>query len=283
MKKRCLGIICLLLISCTGYSQETLDLFPDQPGSLTYWSEARSMPRPLRIHYLKVSLTAGGLEVIALPGEDPDGPGPAESQLTAPTELVKRFHAIAAVNANAFAGVSGDRKQGPNWYEGQPVDMHGMVASAGNIVSPFENGRTAFWLDALHKPHIGVPALPGSVIEAVADWFSPLLIHAEMIPDAADHVLHPRTAVGFDGTGTWLLMVVVDGRQPGFSEGVSLYELAQILQSRGCSESINLDGGGSSIMLITEPGKETRTANSPSDKGHRPVPVMIGVRKSERF
>jgi len=70
---------------------------------------------------------------------------------------------------------------------------------------------------------------------------------------------------------------VVDGRQPGFSEGVSLYELAQILQSRDCRQSVNLDGGGSSIMLVREKD-EVRTVNSPSDKRHRPVPVMLGVR-----
>jgi hypothetical protein len=273
------GIISLLLISCTGFCQERLDLFPDRPGSLIYWSEARSTPRPLRIHYLKVALNATGLEVIALPGEDPDGPGPAESKLTAPEELFKKFHALAAVNANAFAGLSSDKAPGPNWFEGRPVDMYGMVASAGKIISPFENGRTPFWLDTLQKPHIGVPAGPGTVMEAVSDWFSPLLIEGKIIPDSTDHVLHPRTAVGFDSTGDWVLMVVVDGRQPGFSEGVSLYELAQILQSQGCSESINLDGGGSSIMLIEEPGKEVRTVNSPSDKSHRPVPVMLGVRK----
>jgi len=86
--------------------------------------------------------------------------------------------------------------------------------------------------------------------------------------------------LGFDDTGTWLLLIVVDGRQPGFSEGVSLYELSQILQAQGCTQSINLDGGGSSIMLIREPGQEVRTLNSPSGKTHRPIPVMLGVRKN---
>jgi large repetitive protein len=71
----------------------------------------------------------------------------------------------------------------------------------------------------------------------------------------------------------------VDGRQPGFSEGVTLCELAKILQSQKCSQSINLDGGGSSIMLVQEPGKDVRTVNSPSGKTPRPVPVMLGIRK----
>jgi exopolysaccharide biosynthesis protein len=278
MKRNSLGTLLLILVCCTGFCQEALDLFPDQPGSLICWTEVKSTPRPLRIHYLKVTLTAPALEVFAIPGEDPDGAGPAESQLTKPTDLFTRFHALAAVNANAFEALN-DKTAFPDWFEGRPVDISGITVSDRKIISPVEKGRTSFWMDSSGKPHIGTPASSDSVTEAVADWFSPLLIDSKIIPDPADKVLHPRTALGFDDNGTWLLLIVVDGRQPGFSEGASLYELAQILQSQSCSQSINLDGGGSSIMLVREPGKDVRTVNSPSGKTHRPVPVMLGVRK----
>jgi len=162
------------------------------------------------------------------------------------------------------------------------VDIHGLVVSRGKTISPVENERTPFWIDAGRKPRIGSPAEGNSVAEAVSDWFSPLLIKSRIIPDTSDAALHPRTALGFDDSGTWLLLVVVDGRQAGFSEGVTLYELASILQSEGCTQSINLDGGGSSIMLIRKSGEEVSTLNSPSGKAHRPVPVMLGVRKSAK-
>lgn len=280
--KRILSVMAVYwLIGCLGYSQETLDLFPEQPGTLTSWTETRSMPRPLRLYFLKVALNTKRLEVISLSGDDPDGSGPAESQLTNPLDLFKKFKALAAVNANAFAGLSMDKEAIPNWYEGQPVDIHGLVVSQGHPISPVENQRTSFWLDTWNKPHLGDPAAGISVKEAVADWFSPLLIDARIIPNSADQALHPRTALGFDNSGSWLLLIVVDGRQPGFSEGVTLYELAEIFQSKGCSQSINLDGGGSSILLLQESGKEVRTFNSPSGKTPRPVPVMLGVRKAE--
>jgi exopolysaccharide biosynthesis protein len=219
------------------------------------------------------------LEVISLSGEDPDGSGPAESQLTNPLELFTKFKALAAVNANAFAGLSKDKEATPNWYEGQPVDIHGLVVSQGHLISPVENQRTSFWLDTLNKPHLGDPAAGNPVKEAVADWFSPLLMDGRIIPNSGDQALHPRTALGFDDGGSWLLLIVVDGRQSGVSEGVTLYELAEILQSKGCSQSINLDGGGSSILLLQESGKELRVLNRPSGKTPRPVPVMLGVRK----
>jgi hypothetical protein len=283
MGKLFAGIAGLIFVCCNGFGQEVLDLYPTQPGSLICWTEIRTTPRPLRIYYLKVALNAQDLEVITLAGEDPDGDGPAESQLAQPTNLFRKFQVLAAVNANAYSGLSGDIIDLPNWREGHPVDIHGLVVSQKKIISRIESKRTPFWIDTLRKPHIGEPPSVTSATEAVADWFSPLLLDSKIVPDPSDQVMHPRTALGFDNRGAWLLLVVVDGRQPGFSEGVSLYELAQIIQSQGCSQSINLDGGGSSIMLIQEPGKDVRTVNSPSGKAHRPVPVMLGVRKSAGY
>ncbi len=269
----------LFLFIGTGHAQETIDLFPDEPGELICWTEARSDPRPVKIHFLRVNLQSRALEVFALPGDDPDGDGPAESQLTPPTILLNEFNAIAAVNANAFAALNAEDVSYGYWYEGQPVDIHGLVVSQGKTVSPIESDRVPFWIDCQHRPHIGDPANGDLVMEAVSDWFSPLLVESRIIPDSSDMALHPRTALGFDDSGAWLLLVVVDGRQPCYSEGVTLYELAKILQSQGCTQSINLDGGGSSIMLIQGHNNVLRTFNRPSGTGHRPVPVMLGVRK----
>lgn len=82
--------------------------------------------------------------------------------------------------------------------------------------------------------------------------------------------LHPRTAMGYTADGQ-LIVMVVEGRNPGIAEGASLTQLAQLLLSAGCIEALNLDGGGSSTMLVN--GKETI---KPSDKtGQRPVPAVL--------
>lgn len=59
----------------------------------------------------------------------------------------------------------------------------------------------------------------------------------------------PRTGVGIIAPNHFMF-IVVDGRSPGYSNGVSLTEFAQIFQSLGCSEAYNLDGGGSSTMYF---------------------------------
>jgi exopolysaccharide biosynthesis protein len=86
---------------------------------------------------------------------------------------------------------------------------------------------------------------------------------------------HPRTAMGYTDNGE-LIILVVQGRFPGLAEGVTLGQEAQILKELGCFEALNLDGGGSSCLLIN--GKETIT---PCDKtGQRPVPAVFLVRNN---
>lgn len=60
---------------------------------------------------------------------------------------------------------------------------------------------------------------------------------------------HPRTMLGLDEKNNQLYLVVVEGRQL-FNRGVSLTELAQLAQNLGVSRAINLDGGGSSTMVV---------------------------------
>ena len=83
---------------------------------------------------------------------------------------------------------------------------------------------------------------------------------------------HPRTAIAKLESGK-LLLVTVDGRQPGISTGMSLDMLARLLLEFGAAEAINLDGGGSTTMVI-----HNKIVNRPSDQtGERPVSDAILV------
>lgn len=86
--------------------------------------------------------------------------------------------------------------------------------------------------------------------------------------------LHPRTAMGYTKKRR-LIILVIQGRAPGIAEGATLEEEARILADLGCYEALNLDGGGSSCMLVS--GKETI---KPSDKeGQRAVPAVFIIKK----
>ncbi len=91
---------------------------------------------------------------------------------------------------------------------------------------------------------------------------------------------HPRTAVGYSQNGQVLFLVVVDGRQPGYSVGMTLGELADFMRMRladfsmaheNAYQALNLDGGGSTTMVV-----EDEIVNSPSDQtGERPVANVL--------
>ena len=84
---------------------------------------------------------------------------------------------------------------------------------------------------------------------------------------------HPRTAMGYTKNDQ-LIILVVEGRNPAAS-GASLTQEAQILKDLGCVEALNLDGGGSSCLLIN--GKETI---APSDKKQRAVPAVFIIQNN---
>ena len=88
-----------------------------------------------------------------------------------------------------------------------------------------------------------------------------------------------RSMLCFDDGGEWLLLAVVDGRRKGYSLGMTTNEQAQLLQTKGCTQAINLDGGGSSAILVRNAAGELITINRPSGNELRPVPVILGVRK----
>ena len=73
---------------------------------------------------------------------------------------------------------------------------------------------------------------------------------------------HPRTAVGFNQDSSQFFMFVIDGRQPGLSVGMSYKELGDYMKTWGVHNGLNLDGGGSSTMVV-----RGAIVNSPSDIG----------------
>ena len=72
--------------------------------------------------------------------------------------------------------------------------------------------------------------------------------------------------------------MAVDGRQPGYAEGMSLFELRQLAHSLGCTDALNLDGGGSTTLVIA--GEDANgVVNRPSGTVERPVPSILFVKE----
>jgi hypothetical protein len=199
---------------------------------------------------------------------------------------------MLSADERAVAGVNGDFFT----VEGRPV---GVEVVKGEVRR--RSSRPALAWQAGKPPWIGVPevwgesalqlgwavhgAEPDGVTEAVGG-FPELLDGGRRVGDlevtarpAFAASRHPRTAVGYRGSSATGWLVVVDGRQEGYSEGMTLPELTELLEALGTSEALNLDGGGSSVMVL-----RSRAASRPSDtEGERPVVNGLVVRRDFKY
>ncbi|MCE7081968.1 phosphodiester glycosidase family protein [Streptomyces sp. ST2-7A] len=94
---------------------------------------------------------------------------------------------------------------------------------------------------------------------------------------APNNVTAPRTAVGFSADGTEMYLVTVDGRQ-AHTVGMTLTALASFMAELGAHNALNLDGGGSTTLLVREPGAvAARVVNLPSGGSPRPIPNGLAI------
>jgi len=252
---------------------------------LTYHLKETRVPRPLRIHCLRVDLSNPRIEPVALIGPDPDGAGLAEAALQMPETLAKQSDGkiLALVNANVFGGLpDANGVRGRNWHVGLPVTIFGLAATGGVIRSEVDPSESV-WFDSDRRFHVGPPKKGQVVQEGVGGFGS--VLRDKKILNAPGGPIDPRTAVGIESDNKHMWMVIVDGRQKGYSEGVTLAELAKIMLDLGCRDAVNLDGGGSSIMMMADGQGSLAVINTPSGriKGKiavRPIPTALAIRKS---
>lgn len=232
---------------------------------VTLYQIVRHVPGQQVINLADIAPTAPGVRfLVTPPGLDPSQPQPTGVHLETTRETTLRFitdeHAQLGINGAFFTFVKGTLD----------TDDRGLVVSDGRIVSPPSKGRSwALNITARGRPEI-VSVAPGSVGKMVGLYNAiagrGLLVRAgkNIAPTGApfDDTGPPRTAVGVTANGHLLLMTV-DGRQPGLSVGMSLRELAAFLLAHGAVAALNFDGGGSTTMAIADP--TPRVLNFPSD------------------
>jgi hypothetical protein len=122
------------------------------------------------------------------------------------------------------------------------------------------------------------PAINSAVIRNAVSGSNIILKNNEALEPPSSEDLytgkHPRTAVGFSAAKDFVYFVVVEGRHTG-SVGVSTKELAQVMQYLGATDAINLDGGGSSCLMV-----DKTTKNVLSDGAQRAVCNGLAIIKN---
>ncbi|TWT48435.1 phosphodiester glycosidase family protein [Botrimarina hoheduenensis] len=223
-----------------------------------------TQPRPLRVHLAKVDLLADGVSVVA---NSDNGERPDEVDGCYTTTFLEQQACQIAINGAPFG--PGRAK------EGETQDVSGLVVSHGVVVSPIEvpgepdraalvfRGPTA----AIESPPIDLSGVSTAVGGFGVVLAQGKVVRDETTPEKVLDGVHPRSAFALRRGGAELLLLVVDGRQPGYSEGVTLEELGKMIGLLGYEEGLNLDGGGTtSLAIANETGKAVLLNRPINDK-----------------
>ena len=265
-----LSIAALLLTSCSpGAVLNAVGLAVRQPDEtseelfkgIRYTRLVETDPRLMVIHLIEIDLKAAGIEPLVTPADE-DGDKPVEARTT--STFLLQFGVQLAINGDAFFVPNEHTFQSDYPDPGDLINPTGFAASRGVNYSQDTDYEHTLYISKTNRASIDQQY--GSLWMAVSG--SKLLVNnGKAVVNDDDFGPVPRTAVGTNRQGNKLLIVVVDGRQPGYSEGATLLELSSIMLEHKMYDAINLDGGGSSTLVIEGPDGNPLILNSPVHNG----------------
>lgn len=266
-------LVPLVLYGLNIWQRPDRDALVSQPlfKGIAYTRQVKDRPRPNVIHLIDIDLTTPGLKPYVSPGYEGADLSKSGTQrrevLAQPTSAFLNTHGLQlAVNANFFYQF---REVAPwNYYprSGQTANLVGLAISNGAIVSkvyPYDRmkDRMVPSLCFLEQQALinREGACPDETQQAIAGNLM-LLNHGQPTEQVQKQFTanegkkpYAFTVAALDTQGKRLWLVLVDGKQPLYSEGITLSEVTDLVQSLGADTAIKLDGGGSTTVAIATP------------------------------
>lgn len=167
------------------------------------------------------------------------------------SDFLRTNRVQAAINANFFS---------PGTYylpAGTPMNVYGVAVSQGTVVSETESRghAAAILFDAMNRPAViptNWPTVSLEGVETAVCGDYPLVVAGKNVISPSARGAEPRTVFGVSEDRRYLYLVAIDGRQDGYSEGANDYESANWLLLLGAFDGINLDGGGSTTLVVED-------------------------------
>ncbi len=231
-----------------------------------YIRDVREEPRPIIIHIVKIDLSAQGIAFFVTPAELE-----GEHMLAARTTsaFLEEFDLQIAINGDFFDPFYATTPFDYYPKAGDPVRVRGLSASLGDVYTTGYFSSRSYDTLFISAENVASFFRPTTIYNALSGWIMLVQNGVENVPNRSNSAYfntpHPRSAVALDATGETLILVVVDGRQPNYSEGVTLEEMAHILIEYGATNALNLDGGGSSALVRAKANGSAHSLNSPID------------------
>ena len=251
-----------------------------------YQRQVRDRPRPIVAHIITIDLRQKGLSFLVTPG-DPQAELPLSARTT--SQFLDEFDLQLAINGDGFTPWRSNNPLDYYPHAGDRVKPNGLAASMGKTYAQNPDNQPVFYISRSNQASFNTPigkvfnAISGntmllekgkSAFEAITQSDKEKGIQGGEAEDPGTP--QPRTAIGLDKRGRKLVILVVDGRQPGYSEGVTLKELAEMMAALGIYNGMNLDGGGSTTLVSQGSNGEPVVLNSPIDQQVRGRERFVG-------
>ncbi|NOY98319.1 MAG: phosphodiester glycosidase family protein [Chloroflexi bacterium] len=242
---------------------------------VVYHRKVHLTPHLMIAHIITVDLHTEGISFLVTPPDYTKKRDEHPLKARTTSRFLDEFGLQVAVNADGFSPWYSNSFLDYYPHPGDPVTPNGFAASRGKRYS--DGVEPTLYISRDNVAQFGSPK--GKIYNAISGSHM-LVENGEPVAGLDDSIPAPRTAIGVDFGPDRLVIVVVDGRQPFYSEGATLAELADLLISYGAYAAMNLDGGGSSTLVVAGPFGP-RVVNSPIDSHipgrERPVANHLGV------
>ena len=223
---------------------------------------------------LRVDLRAPGIHFYTAPHQ-----GSLNTVASTTSAFLLKYGLQAAINANFFAPCCNAANE--------EKTVLGLAVSDGNTVSPpvsTPGQNAALLIDRLNHATIAETTETTDLSNVFNAVTGSGIIVQDGLNVGADTPYgdgvdpNPRTSVGLSKSGRFLYVVVIDGRQPGYSIGTTSTESADVMLAFGAYTAINLDGGGSTDLVEANGHGGATIVNKPSGGAERYDANQLGIR-----
>jgi hypothetical protein len=196
---------------------------------ITYTRDIRDDPRPMIIHVVEIDLTAPGIRFLVTPA---DGLGEYTYAARTTSQFLEEFGVQVAINGYFFDPWYANTPWDYYPHVGDGVSTRGLTASLGNFIT---NGYSPFYqtIYISQANQVTFNQNGGEIYNALSGHLMVLENGQHRRRRGDEDYLrqhHPRTAIALNQGGDKMLLVVIDGRQPNYSEGATMEELAAVHQ-----------------------------------------------------
>ncbi|BAY60278.1 hypothetical protein NIES22_03360 [Calothrix brevissima NIES-22] len=248
------GFLCLLRPSRTDEQQVLFQ-------GIVYQRRAISQPRPVTMHIVTVDLTAPGIKPFVTPGNPHKGRRKTFARTT--SKFLQEFQLQLAVNGSYFQQFYEKNPWDYYPHSGDPTHPLGESISNGLRYSQPKSDKAAICFGKNNLAQIIANGkCPQGTIQGIAGQEMFVAGGKTVTAQISENKPYPRLAAAINREGNKLWLIAVDGKQPLYSEGLTLTELAQTAIALGADSAVNLDGGGS-VTLVMDKMKKPQVLNAP--------------------